>query len=116
MKYDYDYKQALDALRLLREAAVTGCMRNLSNGVCCNLTYQFGFDHGYEFVLAHADDWPHAMRWEAGQGASDAMLGKLKDYFVPHTWGVAKWEGENLERRLDLIDHLIGKCEAALAS
>lgn len=116
MQLDYDYKQALDALRLLREAAVTGCMRNLSNGVCGNLTHQFGFNHGYEFVLAHADDWPHAMRWEAGQGASDAMLGKLKDYFVPYTPGAERWEGANLERRLDLIDHLIGKCEAALAS
>ena len=115
MQYGYDYADALRALRELQEGAITGRVPNPTNGVCGNLTYQFGFRAGYEFVQDHSKDWPPAMIYTAEEGADPAVVGQLMDYFVPHTCGVLMWEGENLERRLDLIDFLIGKCEAVLA-
>lgn len=116
MQYGYDYADALRALRELQEVAIAGRVPRTHIGVCGNLTHKFGFSDGYEFVQDHSKDWPHAMFHPAEEGADPSVVGQLMDYFVPRTQGLQLWEGENLERRLDLIDFLIEKCEAVLAA
>ena len=75
-------------------------------GVCSNLNRElwampeFEWGVAYDFVAEEAEDWPHAMRDDAG---------KLRDWFVPETHGQGLWEGENLKLRQNLIRHLLGR-------
>ena len=106
----------LQALRELQERALRGDVPRPSCGVCGNLDSLVRYPtDAYEFVREYADDWAHAMHWGDDEGVG-SLAGTLKDYFVPHTSGYSFWEGPNLDLRLDLIEFLIEKCEAALAS
>ena len=78
-------------------------------GVCFNLNYElkpmpeFEWGIGYDFVSDEAEEWPHAMRDDAG---------RLLDWFVPETPetpGQGLWEGENLKMRQNLIQYLLGR-------
>ena len=75
-------------------------------GVCRNLNYElrtmpeFEWGVGYDFVADEAEEWPHAMRNDAG---------KLLDWFVPVTPKQGMWEGENLKMRQNLIQYLLGR-------
>lgn len=75
-------------------------------GVCCNLNCElktmpeFVWGVGYDFVTDEAEEWPHAMRNDAGM---------LLDWFVPKTHGQGLWEGENLKMRQNLIQYLLGR-------
>lgn len=104
----------LQGLRALQEHAVRGDLPRPTCGVCSNLDTLVGRQwDAYEFVRQHADDWTHAMYWGDDEGVG-YLAGTLKDYFVPDVLGVPKWEGANLDLRLDLIEFLIEKCEAVL--
>ena len=78
---------------------------NVGFGVCYNLTCELkpmpGFVWGavYDFVADAAEEWPHALRNDAG---------KLLDGFVPLTPGQGIWEGKNLKMRQNLIQYLLG--------
>lgn len=116
---EYDYEEALTALEALRAEVALNSITHRANGVCFYLTDHIGYRDGYEFVADHSDDWPHGLHWtpeECAKMGDTTVVGKLKDYFVPHTPGYGFWEGPNRELRLDLIEFLIEKCRAALAS
>lgn len=106
----------LRALRVLQEAAIRGEVPRPSCGVCGNLDSLVCYPtDAYEFVREYAYDWTHAMYWGDDDGVG-YLAGTLKDYFVPDGEGVGRWEGANLDLRLELIEFLIEKCEAVLAS
>lgn len=75
-------------------------------GVCKNLNTElstmpeFVWGAAYDFVYDEADEWPHALRNDAG---------RLLDYFVPVTPEQGLWEGENLKMRHNLIQYLLGR-------
>lgn len=105
----------LQALRGLQEAAIRGEVPRPSCGVCGNLSSlarRSAID-AYEFVHENAADWTHAMYWGDDDGVG-YIAGTPKDFFVPDVEGVGKWEGANLDLRLDLIEFLIEKCEDVL--
>lgn len=89
------YRKAL--LRLLSEGPIETSM-----GVCYNLNKMLVYPAmycGYDFVSEEAYGWPAAMYYDDG---------RLRDYFVPHTYG-GLWEGENLKMRQNLIQYLLGR-------
>lgn len=82
-------------------------------GVCGNVDRRMKAlqpqSHGFCYAAckALAESWPHSLRWEDGT---------LKDYFVPPDYelpydcGVSAgplWEGQQLERRIDLMKHML---------
>lgn len=75
-------------------------------GVCRNLNTElstmpeFVWGVGYDFVSDEAEEWPHAMRNDAGE---------LLDWFVPKTHGHGLWEGDNLKMRQNLLQYLLGR-------
>ena len=75
-------------------------------GVCYNLNAalrtmpKFVWGVAYDFVSDEAQEWPHAMRNDAGE---------LLDWFVPVTPEQGIWEGENLKMRQNLIQYLLGR-------
>lgn len=75
-------------------------------GVCLNLDNELRamrcgwWGEAYNFVSKEAEEWPHAIRNDAGM---------LLDYFVPVTPVQGLWEGENLKMRQNLIQYLLGR-------
>lgn len=66
-----------------------------------------GWHFGYTACEALAESWPHSMRWADGT---------IKDFFVPVDYTqtedcclveVPLWEGPQLERRMDLVKHML---------
>jgi len=106
------YTQAqLGVLRKALLAILAGDVPKPAYGLCGNLTYHTHVVEfngrtcgwsvgGYEFVAEEAKEWPHAIRGEDGE---------LRDWFVPLTRGQGMWEGENLKRRQNLIQYLLGR-------
>lgn len=75
-----------------------GVCRNLNNELRALPEFEWG--EAYDFVSEEAEEWPHAMRNDAG---------KLLDWFVPVTPEQGLWEGENLKMRQNLIQYLLGR-------
>lgn len=106
------------ALIQLRSYALEHNVPHPHYGVCGNLRIVLSMGKGlcvgyldaYQWVPAHSTEWEHA-EWCY---PSPDELPRLKDYFVPNTPGFGMWEGPNLERRIELIDHLIEQCDAEL--
>lgn len=88
--------KVLDALLVLKEQAVNGCVYKPCYGICYNLSKITGeFDVSYDFIVDNCSDW------EFFSGCS----------YVPIDGCGCLWEGKQLELRLSLIDHLITKAK-----
>lgn len=106
------------ALIQLRSYALEHDVPRPTCGVCGNLStviktvggYCVGDLDAYQWVPAHSTEWEHAEWCDPYPDEPP----RLKDFFVPHTPGFGMWEGPNLERRIELIDHLIEQCDAEL--
>ncbi len=95
-------------LEEVRELALMGQLPRVRHGICANLTQVLGWDdEAYHLVNAYADAWSKVLRYEDGS---------VCDYCVPHVHGYGKWEGPNLEARLELIDCITGQLYAELAA
>lgn len=90
--------EILDALLVLKEQAIKGCVDHPDCGICYNLA---GITEepvlSYDFVKDNCCDW-------------DFFSG-LFDYPVELSNDCDLWEGEQLELRLSLLDHLIIKAK-----
>ena len=75
-----------------------GVCRNLNTELSAMPDFEWGV--GYDFVSDEAEEWPHALRNDAG---------RLLDWFVPVTPEQGIWEGENLKMRQNLIQYLLGR-------
>ena len=103
-----------DAFLVVKGKALT-CPELLSSGVCYNadeylksIGQKEAYDDTvYQAINVLATGWPH--------GKTLFNSSTLLAYFVPHTPGYGKWEGPNLEMRLDLMYYLIAKCDTLLA-
>lgn len=106
------------ALIQLRSDALGHGVARPHVGVCGNLKNVLrmggglcvGYLDAYQWVHEHSTEWEHAEWCDSYQDE----LPILKTYFVPNTLGFGMWEGPNLERRIELIDHLIEQCDAEL--
>lgn len=88
--------EILDALLVLKEQAIEGCIAKPHYGICYNLSGVTGdFDLSYDFVGVNCSDWDFF---------SGCYLNPINNYLDKPLW-----EGEQLELRLSLIDHLITK-------
>ena len=86
----------LDALLVLKEQAVNGCVDETFYGICYNLAAITGdSDLSYGFVRDNCCDWK--------------FFSGLFDYPVELSDDCDLWEGEQLKLRLSLLDHLIIK-------
>lgn len=88
----------LDALLVLKEQAINGCVGKPDFGICYNLaviTEESGLS--YDFVRNNCYDWE--------------FFSGLFEYPVELSNDCDLWEGEQLELRLSLIDHLITKAQ-----
>lgn len=86
----------LDALLLLKEDAVKGCVDEPRYGICYNLYKITGeFNVSYNFVEDNCSCWEHF--------SGDIV------YPIDRCSGEPLWEGKQLELRLSLLDHLIAK-------
>ena len=86
----------LDALLVLKEQAIKGCVYDPHYGICYNLAaITEDIDLSYDFVRNNCSDWE--------------FFSGLFEYPVELSDGCDLWEGEQLELRLSLIDHLITK-------
>ena len=86
----------LDALLVLKEQAVNGNVSVNSAGICYNLSeITNDYDLSYVFVEDNCSDW---------EFFSGCILVPVGGYD-----GDCLWEGEQLELRLSLLDHLIIK-------
>ncbi len=95
-------------LKEVRDFALKGCLPAAHRGICANLTHVLGWDSwAYRLVNEYADAWPKALRFDNG---------RVHDYCVPHVPDYYKWEGPNLEARLELIDCIIAQLQAELAA
>lgn len=90
--------ELLDALLLLKEKAVTGSVVYPNYGICSNLySLTDSDDLSYNLVRDNCEDWKYF---------SGDVNYPIKDYHLGDLW-----EGEKLELRLSLIDHLIIKAK-----
>lgn len=88
----------LDALLDIKEQAIRGCVYDPHYGICYNLASITGdVDTSYDFVVYNCRDWEHF----SGNAA----------FPVKYNHKDGLWEGEQLELRLSLIDHLIAKAK-----
>lgn len=88
----------LDALLLLKEQATNGSVYVTSAGICYNLLeITDDYDLSYDFVEDNCSDW---------EFFSGCTLVPIVGYDEDHLW-----EGEQLELRLSLLDHLITKAK-----
>ena len=102
-----------EAFLVVKDKALT-CPELLSWGVCYNAEeYLMGLGQKeanacsvYEAINVLAKYWPHARKFPESD--------HLYAYFVPFTRSYGRWEGPNLEMRLDLLDYLIAKCDELL--
>ena len=104
-----------EAFLVVKDKALT-CPELLSWGVCYNADeYLMGLGqkeanvcsvYVYEAINVLAKYWLHARKFTG----SDQLFA----YFVPDDCKYGKWEGPNLEMRLDLLDYLIAKCDELL--
>lgn len=86
----------LDALLLLKEQALSKKIGCPSFGICYNLGELVSYDiRAYKFVSNNSEDWEH--------------YSGVYGYPVKLPNDCKYWEGEQLELRLSLIDHLIAK-------
>ena len=86
----------LDALLVLKEQALTNNVFYAAMGICTNLAgLTEDSDSSYDFVRDNCEDWEHF--------SCDTSY-PIEGYDDGHLW-----EGEQLELRLSLIDHLIAK-------
>lgn len=86
----------LDALLVLKEQALTDNVYYTDFGICYNLNEIVDEDVSvYEFVSNNSEDWEH----HSG----------VYEYPVKLSNNCDLWEGEQLELRLSLLDHLIAK-------
>lgn len=99
-----------EAFLVVKDKALT-CPELLFYGVCYNadeyLTSigqkEANDSRVYEAINVLASHWPHARKFPESY--------HLYAYFVPFTRSYGRWEGPNLEMRLDLLDYLIAKCD-----
>ena len=75
-------------------------------GVCYNLMYTVDSISPHLAVKAYIFVQEQSIGWPHHNGANDN--------FVPDDYKYGKWEGPNLEMRLDLLDYLIAKCDELL--
>lgn len=88
----------LDALLVLKKQAVNGSVRKPVFGICYNLSELMGgCDSSYDFVAVSCSDW---------EFFSGCYLNPIDGYVDKPLW-----EGEQLELRLSLLDHLINKAK-----
>lgn len=86
----------LDALSVLKEQALTNNVYYTAMGICFNLSEMTDHDIcAYTFVRDNCCDWE--------------FFSGLFEYPVELSDDCDFWEGEQLELRLSLIDHLIAK-------
>lgn len=91
--------ELLDALLVLREQAVAGDIDSPEYGICFNLYELTGEGSlSYDFVGDNCEDWEHF---------SGEIDYPIKDYCAGNLW-----EGEQLELRLSLLNHLITKAKS----
>lgn len=89
----------LDALLVLKEQAVTGGVDKPSYGICYNLfNLTDSINLSLDFVADNCEDWEHF------SGDVDYPIEGYND-------DCDLWEGEQLELRLSLLDHLITKAK-----
>lgn len=95
--------RTLYLLRRLRHMAMTGTVADKGFGICYNLE-QLGVNSAYLLVSTVSMSWPE--RFEQAEVYMEDGKGRCS-YPIPRSDTVGLWEGEQLEKRLSLIDHLI---------
>ena len=91
-----------EALLQIKEDAKIGDIKKHIFGICSILSNISG-SNGYLFVNSNCSDWEY-------------FSGDLhypvsgKDIWIKHAYKNSLWEGEQLDLRLSLIDHLLTKC------
>lgn len=121
-------KQHIPALRaVLLSMLAAGAAQERDIGVCGNVHRGLARHaiadgtcrgrpslNGYDAVAALADNWPEARRYPAAEDGTTP--GELMDFFVPVDYTqtedcclveVPLWEGPQLERRMDLVKHML---------
>lgn len=94
--------EILDALLVLKEQAVKGCVTDNRIGICGNLDIMINGSNSdsfctYVFVSDNCSDW---------QNFSGSI-----SYPISPVTDCGLWEGEQLKLRLSLIDHLVAKAQ-----
>lgn len=93
--------EILEALKQLSEDALSNSVRNRRYGICFNLNemLECGIedDRAYDFVQHHCKTW---------SGFTEGLSCDILP--IPRNGIEGRWEGKSLEKRLSLIDHLIG--------
>ncbi len=103
-----EIERYIAGLEEVRELALMGQLPKARHGICANLTQVLGWDNeAYHLVNAYADAWPKALRYEDGS---------VRNYCVPDEGAYSRWEGSNLEARLELIDCITGQLYTELAA
>ena len=88
----------LDALLVLKEQTLTDNVYYKFCGICYNLNEIVDEDFSvYEYVANNSEDWEH--------------YSGVYEYPVKLCNDCGLWEGEQLELRLSLLDHLIAKAQ-----
>lgn len=91
-------------LRRLRHMAMTDTVADKGLGICYNLE-QLGVNSSYQLVSTICMSWPERCEQADVYTMEDGTV--RCDYPILRSDDVGLWEGEKLEKRLSLIDHLI---------
>lgn len=91
-----------EALSILKEDVISGNMKKGHCGTCLLLSLLTEYN-AFRFVKENCREWEYF----SGDYNYPVSGEEVFDY---HTDNGSLWEGEQLELRLSLIDHLLTKC------
>lgn len=97
--------ELLKGLKTIKKQALGGYVEHSSSGICFNLGSMLNWKCKSDAFIQHnCHSWEHfnGNAWYPIDG---------KDFYENYT--IHKWSGEPLEKRLSLIDHLIGVLEGS---
>ena len=89
----------IDSLTVIKEKALSGEITCLTMGICGNWSEESGLDE-FSYILVET----FSPSWDKFSG--DPSIPVVGDYFSSKLW-----EGEQLELRLSLIDHILKRLE-----
>ena len=97
----YTKRELINSLNVVKQDALSGNIKETTAGICLNWTDELGCDSfGYVLVEQLAPSWEH-------------YSGEMDLPIVGCYARDKLWEGEQLELRLSLIDHILKQLEEA---